>query len=144
MRRPLLDPQPWEWRGPRVLIEHADAARADALAASLRQAGYAVAICPGPAPGERCPLAKGDGCAAVVGADLVVSGLGLETPAAREALGALRTQAPRLPIVVEADADEVARWPQLVGCALVAPTAAPEQVVTRVKAELEWEVSDVA
>ena len=146
MTSPLLDPQPWEWTGPRVLIEHADESRADALAAALRQAGYAVAVCPGPAPDEACPLAAGDGCATAFGADLVVSGLGFETPAAREALRALRTRAPRLPIVVVADANDIVDWPELVdGCPLAVPAAAaPEQVVELVQATLKREESDVA
>ena len=132
----LLDPQPWEWAGPRVLIEHADEARADALAAALRRAGYAVACCPGPEPGGRCALA-GDGCAAAAGADLVVSSLGFETAEAREALGSLRTRLPHLPVVVEAGEHDRALWPELVdGCAPFAPAAAPEQVVEHVRLTL--------
>ena len=139
-----LDPQPWEWAGPHVLIEHADEARADALAAALRRAGYSVACCPGPAAGGRCPLAD-DGCAAAAGADLVVSGLGFETTAARDALGALRTRLPRLPVVLEVGAGDAERWPELVdGCTVVAPPAAPEQVVAQVRATLRAQESDAA
>jgi DNA-binding NtrC family response regulator len=127
-----------------VLIEHADETRADTLAAALRRAGYAVAVCPGPAD-TCCPLADGDGCAAAFGADLVVSGLGFETSAAREALHALKTRAPRVPLVVMANAEDIRDWPELVdGCSLSMPYAAPaDRVVKLVKASLEREESDV-
>jgi DNA-binding response OmpR family regulator len=140
-----LDPQPWEWTGPRVLIEHADETRADALAAALRHAGYAVAVCPGPAHDETCPLAHGDGCAVAVGADLVVSTLGFETSAAREVLGALRTCTPSVPLVIAADADDIVDWPGLVdGCALAVPaSASPDEIVELVEATLERQEPDV-
>lgn len=140
-----LSPQPWPWLGPRVLIEHADGDRADALAVSLRRAGYAVAICPGPAPDDRCPLADDENCAAAEGADLVVSGLGLELAGTRDALAALRTRLPRTPLIVEAPLQHAARWYRLVeGCELVEPPASPDHVVERVRALLEGKGSSVA
>ena len=77
-------PQPWPWVGqPRVLIEHPDESAGLALASILRQAGYAVAVCPGPEQSEHCPLTGPEGCAVAHGADVVVSSLGLERPEAR-------------------------------------------------------------
>lgn len=128
-----------------MLVEDADSERADALVPVLRRAGYAVAVCSGPLPAERCPLAGEDGCAAAEGADVVVSSLGLRSAEAREALSALRTRLPRTPLVVQADLEEVARWPELVaGCEIVAAPATPEQLLEGVRAALEREVSGVA
>jgi hypothetical protein len=128
-----------------VLIEHADEARSEALAAALRRSGFAVTICPGPTPSDRCPLAGDAGCAAAVGADAVLSGLGLGTPEAREALAALRVHAPRTPLLVEADAAAAARWPELLdGCDLVAPSATPAQLVERLRAMIEGAVPGAA
>lgn len=131
-----LSPEPWQWNRPRVLIEDLDEARADARAAMFRRSGYAVAVCPGPAPGGTCPLATADdGCAAAVGADVIVSSLGLEAVEARDALAALRSRAPAVPLLVAADVGDVVRWPDLVeGCDVVPADAAPEQVVARAEA----------
>ena len=138
-----MDPLPWEWTGPRVLVEQADERRADVVAAALRRVGYAVAVCTGPTREKACPLAGGGDCAAALGADLVVSSLGFETTAARDVLRALRTTMPRVPLVVAAGADDIVTWPELVdGCSLAVPaSAAPEQVVALVKATLEREES---
>ncbi len=78
MRKKRLDPGLWKWSGPRVLIEDADLESGLATAWALRDAGYAVAICRGPEPDEFCPLVGPHDCALVVGADVVVSGLGPE------------------------------------------------------------------
>ncbi|HWQ24304.1 MAG TPA: hypothetical protein VNK94_09390 [Gaiellaceae bacterium] len=99
-----LDPQPWPWVGQlRVLIEHPDEATGLALASVLRGEGFAVAVCPGPAESERCPLVGPEGCAAAHGADVVVTALGLDRPAGREVLAALRARLPGTPLVVAAD-----------------------------------------
>lgn len=144
-RQPVLRPEPWAWQGRRVLIEQGDEARADALAAALRLAGFAVAVCPGPEAGEHCPLAGDAGCAAAVGAHAVLSGLGLETPEAREALAALRRRVPETPLLVEADAAAVARWPELLeGCDVVAPSATPEELVAAVRTTVERGASHAA
>jgi CheY-like chemotaxis protein len=104
MRRAAFDPDPWPWVGqPRVLIEHSDDVTGLALASVLRGEGYAVAVCPGPAESERCPLAGPEGCAIAHGADVVVTALGLERPAGREVLEALRARLPGTPLVVAAD-----------------------------------------
>ena len=71
------------------------------LAAGLRQAGYGVAVCPGPNESERCPLAGDDGCEAAHGADVIVAGLGLSKPQSREVLEALRARCAGTPLVVE-------------------------------------------
>lgn len=135
-----LNPQPWPWTGPRILVEQPDAERADALVEVLRRAGYAVAVCPGPGHRDRCPLAGEDGCAAADGADAVVSGLGLATPERREVLAALRARVPETPLLVEAEAADAARWPELLdGCELVDDPAEPGELLARLRSMLDRE-----
>lgn len=108
-----------------------------ALAAGLRQAGYAVAVCPGPDETERCPLAGSEGCALAHGADVVVSSLGLDTPRSREVLQALRTRCPEIPLVVEVETGQEDDWPALLdGCELVVSPVRPEQLVDAVRGVL--------
>jgi hypothetical protein len=79
MKRKRIEPGPWKWQGgPRVLIEDPDLDSGLATAWALRQAGYTVAICRGPEPDEFCPLVGADDCALVVGAEVIVCGLGPE------------------------------------------------------------------
>lgn len=141
-----LSPEPWQWSRPRVLIEDRDEVRADARAATFRRNGYAVAVCPGPSPGGACPLATADdGCAAAVGADVIVSSLGLGAAEARDALAALRSRAPAVPLLLAADVGDVVRWPDLVeGCDVVPAGATPEQIVTRAGAMVAQESNDGA
>jgi DNA-binding response OmpR family regulator len=131
-------PQPWPWVGqPRVLIEHPDESAGLALASILRQAGYAVAVCPGPEHSEHCPLTGPEGCAVAHGADVVVSSLGLERPEAREVLQALRMRRPGTPLIVEVPPGDKAEWRDLLeGCDLIASPVVPEQLVARVRAAL--------
>ena len=129
-----LSPQPWTWRHPRVLIEHADADATADVVAALRQDGFAVALCHGPEHDSRCPLAADDGCAAAEGADVVVSWRGLATAETREALAALRRQLPATPLLVVAGARDAERWPDLVAnAAVLEPSASPEQVLRAVQ-----------
>ena len=100
--RGRLDPAPWPWLDrPRVLLENADEVSARESAELLRRSGYAVAVCHGPTPQARCPLACADGCALVEGADVVVTSLGDATPEAREVLQWLRLRYDYRPLVVE-------------------------------------------
>lgn len=133
-----LSPQPWPWVGqPRVLIEHTDESAGLALAATLREAGFAVAVCPGPEQSERCPLTGPEGCAVAHGADAIVSSLGLERPETREVLRALRARCPETPLVVEvAPAQEAEWWDFLEGCELVVSPVAPEELVAVVRRAL--------
>jgi hypothetical protein len=126
-----LSPQPWPWSGhPRVLVEHPDRATSLAFATALRQAGYTVAVCPGPESQEPCPLAGHEGCAIAHDADAVFFSLGLGSPPAREILQALKTSFPATPILVEATPGEAAEWQELVrGCRLVPPSVIPDQLV---------------
>src|SRR3974390_147100 len=94
-----INPQPWRWDHPRVLIEHPDEEAGLAIASGLRFAGYSVAICPGPRGHARCPLTGPGGCAAAHAADLVVGSLGYEQDTAQEVLRELRTQYPDTPLV---------------------------------------------
>jgi hypothetical protein len=104
-RARTIRPGPWPFGRPRVLIEHSDDAVALEYADALRRAGYSVAICRGPSgerdPREKCVLVSGEPCAAVDGADIVVSGLGVRTPEKRAVLEALRRHHPEKPLVVE-------------------------------------------
>jgi DNA-binding response OmpR family regulator len=137
-RATRLSPQPWPWVGrPRVLIEHPDESAGPALASSLRQAGYAVAVCPGPEQSERCPLTGPEGCAVAHGADVVVSSLGLERPEARAVLQALRMRRPQTPlIVVTAPGDRPERQDLPEGWDLVVSPVVPEQLVACVRGAL--------
>jgi hypothetical protein len=113
-KRKALEPQPWDWPRPRVLLELPDRADSRERVDALRRAGYSIAVCPGPTVEGRCPLAGDEGCAVAHEADIVVSSLGLDTAEAREPLAALRTRLPHVPVLVEAGADAAARWPELV------------------------------
>ena len=134
LRARKLSPQPWPWPGrPRILVEHRDEADGLALASSLRQAGYAVAVCPGPERSEGCPLVGSEGCAVAHGADVIVSSLGLERPGTRDVLWALRTRCPGVPLIVEVAPGQEDDWPNLLqGCDLIASPVAPEQLVAAV------------
>ena len=83
----------------RVLIENPDRADLWAHAAVLRDAGYEVAMCSGPASaGEQqehttCPLLTEGHCPLVEGADVVVSTTQLKN--GREILAALNARSPR-------------------------------------------------
>lgn len=67
----------------RVLVEHPESFARELLVTGLRARGYEVVDCGGPddhaadAP-RSCPVATGEGCPGVDGADVVVSALDLE------------------------------------------------------------------
>jgi CheY-like chemotaxis protein len=131
-------PQPWPWPGhPRVLIEHPDEVVGLRFASVLRQAGYVVAVCPGPEQSEQCPLAGPEGCAVAHGADVVVSSLGLERPEAREVLQSLQARCPETALVVEvAPGQEAELQDLLVGCDLLDSPVVPERLVASVRRAL--------
>jgi DNA-binding response OmpR family regulator len=129
-----IDPQPWRWSHPRVLIEHPDEAAGLAIASGLRFAGYAVAVCPGPQGHGQCPLTGPAGCAPAHDADLVVCSLGYEREAAREVLRELRTRYPDTPLMVEVPSDIDAEVRELLdGCHQLPASATPEQIVAAVQ-----------
>ena len=133
-----IDPQPWRWGHPRVLIEHPDEAAGLAIASGLRFAGYAVAVCPGPRGHGQCPLTGPAGCAPAHDADLVVCSLGYEREAAREVLRELRTRYPHMPLVVETPSDlDADLREQLAGCHQLPAPASPEQIVAAVQSPLD-------
>jgi hypothetical protein len=128
-----LNPQPWRWNHPRVLVEHPDETLGMEIASGLRYAGYAVAICPGPRGHARCPLTGPAGCAPAHDADLVVSSLGFEQDHARQILHELRTRYPETPLLVEVSPNADAELRALLdGCHLLSAPATPEQVVLAV------------
>ena len=133
-----LSPQPWPWVGqPRILIEHPDDAVGLELASVLRREGYAVAVCPGPAESERCPLTGPEGCAVAHGADVVVSALGLDGSTGREVLEALRARLAGVALVVEVDpALEDECRDLLEGCQIVSSPADPDRLVASVREAL--------
>ncbi len=129
-----LKPQPWRWSHPRVLVEHPDETVGLAIASGLRYAGYAVAVCPGPAGPGRCPLTGPQGCAPAHDADLIVSSLGYENEAAREVLRELRTRYPDTSLVVEAPSEPDTGLRELLdGCHQLPAPASPEQIVAAVQ-----------
>jgi DNA-binding NarL/FixJ family response regulator len=128
-----------------VLIEHPDEAEGLAIASSLRFAGYAVSICPGPAGHGRCPLVGPAGCAPAHDADLVVCCLGYERGAARKILRELRARYPRIPLVVEIPPDVDADLRELLdGTRQVTGPATPEQIVAAVEVVLGPAIDEVA
>jgi len=137
-RAAKLSPQPWPWVGqPRVLIEHPDDAVGLELASILRLEGYAVAVCPGPAESERCPLTGPEGCAVAHGADVVVSALGLDSSTGRDVLQALRARLAGTPLVVEVEPGLEDEWQDLLeGCQVVASPADPNRLVASVREAL--------
>jgi hypothetical protein len=129
-----MNPQPWRWSHPRVLVEHPDEATGLAIASGLRFAGYAVAVCPGPRGHGQCPLTGPAGCAPAHDADLVVCSLGYEREVAREVLSELRTRYPDMPLLVEVPSDIDAELRELLdGCHRLPAAATPEQVVAAVQ-----------
>jgi DNA-binding response OmpR family regulator len=133
-----LGPQPWPWVGePRVLIEHPDDATGLRLASALRREGFAVAVCPGPAESERCPLTGPEGCALAHGADVVVSALGLDRSTGREVLGALRARLAGTALVVEVVPElEDELRDLLAGCHVVESPVDPDELVASVREAL--------
>lgn len=133
-----LSPQPWPWIGqPRVLIEHPDDAVALEFASALRREGFSVAVCPGPAESERCPLTGPEGCAAAHGADVVVSALGLDGSTGREVLEALRARLTDTALVVEvAPGLEDELGDLLEGCQIVTSPVDSERLVVSVREAL--------
>jgi hypothetical protein len=128
------NPQPWRWSHPRVLVEHPDEQAGLAISSGLRFAGYAVAICPGPAGHGKCPLTGPAGCAPAHEADVVVCSLGYEKEQAREILSELRVRYPGTPLLVEPPSEvdeELSRL--LEGCHVLPVAATPEQVVAAVQ-----------
>jgi hypothetical protein len=85
-------------RRPRLLVEDDRPALAVSDFSLFREAGLDVAYCSGPGddPGA-CPLLRGQRCALVDRADVVLHGLSPELGIA----AAIRRQRPELPVVVE-------------------------------------------
>jgi hypothetical protein len=97
-----METGPWPWpERPRVLVEDPDLDQGLATAWTLRQAGYTVAICRGPEPDEYCPLVGADDCALVIGADVIVCGIGPEIEEA------VRKRHPDKPVVAPERAGDI-------------------------------------
>ncbi len=129
-----INPQPWRWSHPRVLVESPDEAIGLRIASGLRFAGYAVGVCPGPQRPGQCPLTGPAGCAPAHDADLVVCSLGYEREAALEVLRELRSRYPDTPLLVEVPPHIDADLHELLsGCHTLPAPATPEQVVAAVQ-----------
>ena len=88
----------------RVLVECDEPAIQDGLARVLRESGYAVSECAGPASRSHgCPLVVSGQCGLVEDAQVVVHALSPADRSNREVLAALVQSHPDTPIVVEAD-----------------------------------------
>lgn len=87
---------------PRVLLECEDPAVQDGLERVLRESGYAVSLCAGPAARSAgCPLVEQGHCGLVDHADIVVHALDPGDSSNRQVLSALVQGHPDIPVVVE-------------------------------------------
>lgn len=93
-----------------VLVEHADGATREVMAAALRRAGFEVSVCAGPASfrGGRCSLVVDGTCHVVEHPDVVVCGLNLDAAETRAVLAAHRAQEVGPALIVEATATKAA------------------------------------
>ncbi len=117
-----------------MLVEHPDEAAGLAIASSLRYAGFAVGVCPGPQGLGQCPLMGPEGCAPAHDADIVVCSLGYERDVAREVLQELRRRYPRVQLLVEVPESVDAELQELLeGCHVVPAPTSPERIVEAVR-----------
>ncbi|MHB8492585.1 MAG: hypothetical protein ACYDA6_10300 [Solirubrobacteraceae bacterium] len=118
-----------------MLVENPNEAAGLAIAQSLRYAGYAVAVCPGPRGHGKCPLTGPAGCAPAHDADVVVCSLGYdENDVAREVLSELRARYPDMPLVVETPSLMDADLQELLdGCHRLQAPASAEQILAAVQ-----------
>jgi CheY-like chemotaxis protein len=131
---PKINPQPWLWNHPRVLVEEPDEAAGLAISSALRFAGYSVGVCPGPRGHGQCPLTGPGGCAPAHGADLIVCSLGYEREVAREVLRELRARYPGIPMLVAVPSEVDAELGRLLdGCHRLPAGASAEEVVAAVQ-----------
>jgi len=129
---------PWTFpERPRVLIEHPEPDAALEIAAAIRRVGCTVGICHGPDsagdPATRCPVHRLEPCAAVAGADAVVTMLDLDTEDGREIVRGLRTRYPGKPLIIAATVAETLELGDLIqGCTVVPIDTEPERVAAAV------------
>ena len=99
--------------GTRVLVEATDGLTRDVVTRILTREGYAVRSCEGPEASDApCPITRGQDCAGVTGADVVVQVMHHSDPSVREVLIEIKRQRPDLPVVVEVAAPTVDRNPE--------------------------------
>lgn len=134
----VIHPEEWPERGAktRVLIENPDGAELWAHADLLREAGYDVAVCGGPAAETEdhdhtvCPLVTEGRCPLVEGADVVVSTTRLTD--GREIIAKLSARSSP-PLVVEGTTPDLERDGDVIGEALeITLPVLPEQLVEAV------------
>lgn len=114
---------------PRVVVECADPAYADLLAATIRELGIGVVVCPGPeglGGAGGCPLVRSGTCEAVEAADLVVSSLRVDHPEEAAVLGALASRGTTIKVLIERPTDATRRLADRVGWPTVLPLSREE------------------
>ncbi|MFP5322335.1 MAG: hypothetical protein ACLGIC_10880 [Acidimicrobiia bacterium] len=135
----LLHDHDWQGGGrARVLVEASEWPAREAIELILRGAGYATVACAGPeGSGQRCALAGGRGCAAAGEADLVVHALRASDARNLEALRALRSRRPAVPVVVEAPpAVAERREDDFAGCTVIDAPLTPASLLEAVEQAL--------
>ena len=144
----VIHPAEWpEQSGnPRVLIENPDGAELWAHADVLREAGYDVAMCGGPAAKtedhERtlCPLVTEGRCPLVEGADVVLSTTRLTD--GRQILGTLSARSSPA-LVVEGTSSDLHRESDVIGDSLeITLPVLPQELVEAVERALSTHATD--
>ena len=116
----------------RVLVESTDLAERWAVERTLRQAGFGVVSCGGPALLEdgSCPLVTCGDCPGAAAADAVFFRLNLPDEANEKVLRALRREVERRPVVVEVPGPRTSRLAQLLdGCQILPMPASASEMV---------------
>lgn len=126
--------QPTNLGGIRVLLECPPEESPDIVASVLEQEGFDVVVCHGPADHERCPMAVGEYCGALQGADVVLNMLGSGSAQRAEVLAAVARGGPRPPaIVAMTDGPEL----ELAGVETVSRNAPGAEIVEALRQALE-------
>ncbi len=112
-------------RRPRVLVEDDHPALAISDFSAFQQAGFDVAYCSGPGESpSACPVLRGQRCALLAGADVVLHGLdpGLGLVAA------IPRQGPRIAVLTEQPGEAESQPPDPDGVTLAAGCSVPGQI----------------
>ncbi len=117
----MSEPTKTEGRRPRVLVEAPPHPWHYLIKDAQALFFCDVTVCGGPmCTGEPCPVARGEPCPKAADADVVVTGLGLDTEYGRSILRGLRASYPDTPLVVPVWPADTRRHAELLeGCRLV-------------------------
>jgi hypothetical protein len=86
-------------------VEHSNARQGIATARALRDAGFAVAACPGPTLEEPCPVLRGRQCHLADRADVILACLPT-VPEATRIFACHRARLPRTPLIVGVEPED--------------------------------------